>query len=110
VRERSQALEGGHTLARGTVAEPFPRPGSNFPAMPAVADEAAWRVDLALLREQHRKLRHAVAGLSARDLARPIGARGWTVADQIRGIAFHDTYHAGQIGLLKRLRQAETHR
>ncbi len=79
----------------------FPRRPANFPAVPAPADAAAWRADLALLDEQHRRLREAVASLPARRL-RQDGGRSAPLR-LIRGIAAHDLYHAGQIRLLVRL-------
>ena len=52
---------------------------------PGIADEAAWKADVALLDAEHAALRRAIAGLAAA----------------------HDLYHAGQIQLLKRMaRQA----
>jgi DinB family protein len=53
----------------------FPRKGSNWPAMPGAKDDAAWRADVGLLRDIHRRLRDAVFNL----------------------------YHTGQIKLLLRL-------
>ena len=68
------------------------------------ADAAAWQQDQRLLIEQHTRLREAVAGLTVRDLARPIGSRS-NAAFIVRGIAAHDLYHAGQVQLLKRLQR-----
>jgi uncharacterized damage-inducible protein DinB len=80
----------------------FPEKGSNFFPRQG-GDEAAWRRDLELLVEQHRRLREVVAGLRASDLRRqPSGSR-YTIGAIVRGIASHDLYHAGQIQLLKRL-------
>src|SRR6266498_3799912 len=90
-------------LTRDTAAS-FPRAGSNWPALPARTDARAWKQDVALLKEQHRLLRAAVARFPAARL----NARGWrshwTNAQHIYGIASHDLYHAGQIQLLKVLR------
>ena len=82
----------------------FPLEGSNWFARPdGGAAEAAWRKDLALLVDQHRRLREAAAALSAGQLrARPRASR-YSRASLIRGVASHDIYHAGQIQLLKRL-------
>jgi len=81
----------------------FPRRGSNWPRLPAPADAAAWRRDVALLRDEHRLLRAVIARFPAARL----GARGWrsrwSNVEHIYGIASHDLYHAGQIQLLKRL-------
>src|SRR6058998_3848927 len=49
-------------LARD-VALAFPRAGSNWPPLPAPADARAWKRDVALLKEQHRLLRQAIARL-----------------------------------------------
>jgi hypothetical protein len=88
----------------GSKRGAFPRPGSNWPRLPKVASEAAWRADVALLREQHRLLRETVAAFPAARLARKPPGGTWTFAEQIHGVAAHDLYHAGQIQLLKRLR------
>jgi hypothetical protein len=81
----------------------FPEKGSNWFPRRDAADEAAWRRDLALLVDQHLKLRAVVATLRAADLRRrPPGSRR-TIAALVRGAASHDLYHAGQIQLLKKL-------
>jgi hypothetical protein len=51
----------------------FPRAGSDWPGLPAKPDAAAWRRDVALLKEQHRLLRAVIARFPAARLA----ARGW---------------------------------
>jgi DinB superfamily len=84
----------------------FPRAGSNWFAPPARPDERAWRRDVALLKEQHRLLRRAIARLSPAALGRRAWRSRWTNAATIYGIASHDLYHAGQIQLIKRLRRA----
>ena len=81
----------------------FPRDGANFPALPEKPDAAAWKRDRALLEEQHRLLRRAIAGLKPAELARRGWRSKWPVKAEIYGIASHDLYHAGQIQLLKRL-------
>ena len=56
----------------------------------------------------HKRLKQAVQDVSAQDLGRiPLGAKTSNL-DLITGIAAHDLYHAGQIQLLKRLRQSAT--
>ena len=84
----------------------FAYPGSNWFPRPASQDERAWKADVKLLVDEHRRLRAVVSGLHVRDLARRVAGRRQTFAYTIRGIAAHDLYHAGQIQLLKRL-QAE---
>jgi DinB superfamily len=66
-----------------------------WPRLPAQPDAAAWRADLALLRECHEQLMQVV-----RRPPRPSH-------QQIMMIALHDTYHAGQIRLLRRLAAAD---
>ncbi len=80
----------------------FPRAGSNFPNLPKPADARALRADIALLDEQHERLRSAVAELAPAQLAQRRGS--WRVRDIVFGAAAHDLYHAGQINLQKRLR------
>lgn len=82
----------------------FPRTPSNWPALPDVLDERRWRADVRLLKEEHRKLRLAVAALSPGTLGRRLGRKRWTTSETIHGVAMHDLYHAGQVQLLKRLR------
>lgn len=91
---------------RGEKRGSFPLPGSNWFQRPVKATSAAWKEDLALLEDQHRQLCKAVETLSSRDLALPLGSGERTVGELVRGAAFHDVYHAGQIQLLKRLRRA----
>jgi hypothetical protein len=96
-----------YTVRRRLLGEKrgsFPLKGSNWFARPdAEATEEAWRADVALLEEMHRRMRAAVAALAPADLHRtPAGSKVSNSA-LILGIAAHDVYHAGQIQLLKRL-------
>ncbi len=84
---------------RGT----FPLKGSDWFARDA-ADGERWASDVALLDESHRKLRDAIAALSTADLQRSVG-RSLTALSLVSGIIAHDLYHAGQIQLLKRMRE-----
>ena len=81
----------------------FPREGSNWIELPGPANEAAWKRDRALLDEQHRLLRQAVARLRGKDLNRRGWRSKWPVKAEVYGIASHDLYHAGQIQILKKL-------
>ena len=78
------------------VSARLPRRGSNWPKMPDRLNEDAWRADVALLHEVHRRLRATVVG---RDGAKLDQKSRWLV----QGAAAHDLYHAGQIKLLRRL-------
>ena len=83
----------------------FPRQGSNWFPPPASASEREWKSDVALLQDEHRKLREAVAAFPPQDLGKLSPKKKWTREEEIFGIAAHDLYHAGQIQLLKRLRE-----
>src|SRR5262245_58832927 len=47
----------------------FGRSPGNWPKMPAKVTDKAWRDDLEFLRQEHRKLREAIASLSPRRLS-----------------------------------------
>jgi len=87
-------------VARGS----FPRSPANWPALPDVPDEAAWRADRALLAVEHRLLVEALRKFDpARLNRRPPRKRSWTYGELIIGVLAHDVYHTGQIQLIKRL-------
>jgi len=95
-----------YAVRRRFTGEPrasFPLRGSNWFPRPRV-DEKAWRDDIGLLNDAHRRLRLVIADLSVRQLERT--PRGSSVSNRalLSGIIAHDVYHAGQIQLLKRLR------
>lgn len=83
----------------------FPREGSNWLPLPSKVDEPHWRADVRLLKDEHRKLRRSVAALPPAVLGRRLGKKRWTYSETIHGVAMHDLYHAGQIQLVKRLRE-----
>jgi uncharacterized damage-inducible protein DinB len=71
-----------------------------WPVAPREPSEAAWREDLGLLDECHRRLVEAVRGASDAQLERRPNPGDQTLAQQLLGTAIHDAYHAGQIRLL----------
>jgi DinB superfamily len=85
----------------------FGVPGSNFfPRPPTEAPgetEAAWEADLDLLRSWHGRLLDALVAFDPGRLSEKPGKKVYTFEVLISGMAAHDVYHAGQIGLLKRL-------
>ena len=81
----------------------FPRGGANWPALPEPPNEGAWQRDRALLDEQHRLLRRAIATLKPSALGERGWRSKWRIEQEVYGIASHDLYHAGQIQILKRL-------
>jgi len=86
----------------------FPLKGSSWfrrPTADAGAGEKAWRNDLALLREMHRSLRAAAAALDPGRLYMKHRGSADSNFSLVTGAAAHDLYHAGQIQLLKRLRE-----
>jgi hypothetical protein len=94
---------------RGDKRGSFPVKGSNWFDFPDGLDDEGWRLFTALLWSVHGVLREAVAGFDPRRLDDPLpggrGASKTTARMLILGVAAHDVYHAGQIQLLKRLRE-----
>ena len=86
----------------------FDLAGSNWFPRKGAADGRAWKADVARLLAEHRKLREVVASLTDRDLEKTAPGHRQSVRVLVRGIAAHDLYHAGQIQLLKRLREEAT--
>jgi hypothetical protein len=87
--------------------EPFPEAGSDWFPRPTGPDGSvghkAWKADLELLGGIHRQLRAAVAALAPEDLVTYPGTTTTRVDDLVRGIAFHDVHHGGQVQVLKKL-------
>ena len=77
--------------------------GSNWFLRPVELSDSAWKADLMILERLHQELRKVVAGLNDEELDRKPGGSQDSRDFLIRGSAFHDIYHAGQIQLLKRL-------
>jgi uncharacterized damage-inducible protein DinB len=69
-------------------------------------DAEVWAADMRLLDECHRSLRAVVAALSPAGLQRTVGG-SLTAVSLVSGIIAHDLYHAGQIQLLKRMREGQ---
>ena len=91
-----------HRLAPDAAGK-FPRKLARawWPAADGSAGEAAWRRDLALLDESHRRLAEGVAAASDAELRGRRGNARFTLWRQVLGIALHDVYHAGQIRLVR---------
>jgi uncharacterized damage-inducible protein DinB len=84
----------------------FPLRGSNWFARPDRTGGRSWKDDVALLESEHRKMRSAIVALNDADLKKKPPKSKMTTLRIVAGIAAHDIYHAGQIQLLKRLREA----
>lgn len=73
--------------------------GSNWIASPERGGEKAWRDAVALLEDEHRRLRGVIESLDDAAL------RDRKTLRMIYGVAAHDVYHTGQIQVVKRLRR-----
>ena len=78
-----------------------PREG-DFPAVTA-PKEGEWTVALERLEGSHRRLLEYYAVLQNSSLDEKVVGKDYSVAYMIHGIIRHHVYHAGQIGLLKKL-------
>ena len=85
----------------------FTLKGSNWFLRPLELSEKAWKIDLALLEQEHLKLMAAVAGLRPASLTLVPATGKTSNLALIYGVANHDVYHAGQIQLLKRLQREQ---
>jgi len=96
-----------YAVRRRLTDEPtgtFPRSPANWPALPKDRTARAWKADRQLVKESHDSLVEAVRDFDSARLDEVAGGDGATTyADLITGIVLHDTYHAGQIQMLKRL-------
>jgi hypothetical protein len=92
---------------RGDKRGSFPLKGSNWFQLPNPLREETWREYVAILENEHRELRRAVAEYAADQLYRSSPGSKTQAATLIYGAASHDLYHAGQIQLLKRLRMSK---
>ena len=81
----------------------FAYAGSNWIARPDSPTEKAWKADVALLAEEHRRLREVIEAIPPAGRSRKVPGTRHRVETLISGTALHDVYHAGQIQLLKRL-------
>jgi hypothetical protein len=94
----------------GSKQHGFPEKGRNWFArdgrgLSKGEAEKNWKRDLALLAKTHEKLRRAIGGLKEPELDRRCrGSRQMAMYNMV-GIAMHDVYHAGQIQLLRKLRE-----
>jgi len=89
----------------GETRGSFPLKGSNWLSRPVTGTAAEWKGTLELLSEVHESFTEAVAAFDAARLAETPARSRFSNLDMITGAAAHDLYHAGQIQLLKRLRE-----
>ncbi len=82
----------------------FPRRPANWPHPSGAVTEDAWAEDRRLVRCHHARLLEALTSFDPARLDEIAGDKGATTyADLITGVVLHDTYHAGQIQMLKRM-------
>ena len=81
----------------------FALEGSNWWRREGAGARAAWKSDLSLLLDEHKRLRGAVASFPAAALDDRNGTGRYTNRRLIAGIAAHDVYHAGQVRLILKL-------
>lgn len=82
----------------------------DWPAVPARADEAAWRKAVQALDAAHADLVAVVRSLDAAGLTRRVGdardralGTGLTVEQTVNGLVQHDAYHSGQVAVVRRI-------
>lgn len=93
-------------LAGGVPATPEE---GDWPAVPQLASEDAWRAARLALGDANASVVEAIRGATEQTLATPVGnardpvlGSGLTHAGMVRGLAQHHAYHGGQIALLKK--------
>lgn len=74
----------------------------DFPPV-TTSGEEEWKAALEMLERSHRKLLEYYAVLQNSSLEENVVGKDYSVAFMIHGIIRHHVYHAGQIGLLKKL-------
>lgn len=87
----------------------FTLKGSNWFERPRATDrcESSWKEAVDLLAEHHQQLLASIQELSPDQLNKPAAGGETSILTLITGVAAHDTYHAGQIQLLKKLMRAK---
>ena len=84
-------------LLGGIKRGSFALKGSNWISS---STSSSWPDVVALLDEEHRALREAIASL------KPAALRDRKTVRMVYGVTAHDLYHAGQIQLVKRLQKS----
>jgi uncharacterized damage-inducible protein DinB len=93
------------TVERMAGALATPEQDEQWPS-PADASESAWKEALALLETRQNAMMQALGKLRDEQLTQPIAGRDYDLYVQLHGFIQHDTYHIGQIALLKRALRA----
>ena len=83
-----------------------PVPGSD----PGTDPGTNWRAALERLRESHRALATDTRRLEPSAFDEKVAGADYSVSNLLHGVIEHDTYHGGQIALLKRALEAQAAR
>jgi len=96
-----------YAVKRRLTNEPtggFPRSPADWPDLPKERTTTTWNTDRQLIKDSHNQLAESIQSFDSSKLDEKAGdSSSTTYADLITGIVLHDTYHVGQIQLLKRL-------
>jgi uncharacterized damage-inducible protein DinB len=84
-------------------------PEEDWPAQPADPDDEAWCAAVTTLEQAHGRLFAAMEQLDDARLDEPIVPGFTTVYLQLHGTVQHDLYHGGQIVLLARAAEGQSH-
>ena len=79
---------------------------ADWPPVAAVSD-AAWAAARAAIEQSQARLNEAVTGLAEDALCSTVPGQEFTFYGLLHGVAQHNIYHAGQIGLLKKISAAD---
>lgn len=81
----------------------FPRTPADWPVVDDPT-EKQWKEDKAFIKKEHEQLIKELNAFPIDRLDEQLSSdKDWTYRQLIEGIAAHDTYHIGQIQLMKRL-------
>jgi hypothetical protein len=84
----------------------FPRKGAYWPSLPGQVNDASWRKDIAIFKDEHQRLVTAVEQFDPGRLDEQ-ATQQWTYVDLLWGIVMHDMLHVGELQVLKRLYQLQ---
>jgi hypothetical protein len=94
-----------YRVVRQLTSGPYPRfplRGTNwFSRTGGIASQ--WNSEMKILDEQHKNLQAVIVTLPSTRLGLP------EIAHLVSGIALHDTYHAGQVKLIRRYQSSRKH-
>jgi len=76
----------------------------NFPLVPATANERAWNKAVSDLKRTHQTLVKTVAALPESRLWERVPGKRYDFYHLLHGVVQHELYHAGQIAILRKLR------